>query len=157
MSKGSEINVEIGLCTKDMAKENPIKDFEILVEEYKDKWSKQMYDYFKECLSIIEQELKEKKKYKDFVQEICNYIGLDNLFPYNDLKEIEKQIKTIADNSHWIAVKQDQKKLKALETLKNLDLFSVEQDENGLCWLVFAGQGVGISKEEYDLLKEVLL
>ena len=58
MSEGLEINAEIGLCTKDMAKENPIKDFEILIEENKNKWSKQMYDYFKECLSIIEKELR---------------------------------------------------------------------------------------------------
>ena len=49
MNKELEINAEIGLCTKEMAHENPLKDFEILVEEYKDKWSKQMYDYFKEC------------------------------------------------------------------------------------------------------------
>ena len=52
------IDVKIGLCTKDMAKENPVKDFEILIEEYKDKWSKQMYDYFKECLNEIKKELK---------------------------------------------------------------------------------------------------
>lgn len=58
MSKGLEVNVKIGLCTKDMAKENPIKDFEILIEEYKDKWSKQMYDYFKECLNEIKKKLK---------------------------------------------------------------------------------------------------
>ena len=57
MSKGLEVNVEMGLCTKEMAKENPIKDFEILVEEYKDKWSKQMYDYFKECLNEIKKKL----------------------------------------------------------------------------------------------------
>lgn len=62
MSKGLEVNVEIGLCTKEMAKENPIKDFEILIEEYKDKWSKQMYDYFKECLNEITKKLTRLEK-----------------------------------------------------------------------------------------------
>lgn len=58
MSKGLEVNVEVGLCTKEMAKENPIKDFEILIEEHKSKWSTQMYDYFKECLNEITKKLK---------------------------------------------------------------------------------------------------
>ncbi len=58
MKKGLEIDAKIGLCTKEMAKENPIKDFEILIEEHKDKWSTQMYDYFKECLNEIKNKLK---------------------------------------------------------------------------------------------------
>ena len=62
MSK--KISIEIGLCTKDMAKENPIKDFEILIEEHKEKWSKQMYDYFKECLN----EIKKKEKVLEIIR-----------------------------------------------------------------------------------------
>lgn len=50
-----------------------------------------------------------------------------------------------------------EKELKALETLKGLDFFGLEKDENGLYWLIFCGQGIGITKEKYDLLKEVLL
>lgn len=64
MNKGLDINIEIGLCTKDMAKEDPIKDFEILVEEYKEKWSEQMYGYFKECLN----EIKKKEKALEIVK-----------------------------------------------------------------------------------------
>ena len=77
MSEGLEVNVEIGLCTKEMAKENPIKDFEILIEEYKDKWSTQMYDYFKECLSIIKKDLKEKETQDNYIEMLEDRI--DNL------------------------------------------------------------------------------
>jgi len=86
---GLEVNVEMGLCTKDMAKENPIKDFEILIEEYKDKWSEQMYDYFKECLSIIKEELKECEEVRqDLEQVMKDYQDLGNSC-YKQLKELE--------------------------------------------------------------------
>lgn len=65
MSKGLDINIEIGLCTKEMAKESPIKDFEILIEEHKNKWSEQMYDYFKECLN----EIKKKEKALEIIKD----------------------------------------------------------------------------------------
>lgn len=113
---------------------------------------KDIYE-FVECYDIVEKALKEYKQYKDFVQEICNYLGLDNLFPYSDLKEIEKQIKTMADNSHWIVVKQDQKKLKALEIIKNdFNLFL-----NAERWKVDMHKYEQMYKENYDLLKEALL
>lgn len=94
MSKGLEINVEVGLCTKEMAKENPIKDFEILIEEYKDKWSKQMYDYFKECLNEIKKKeniLEIIKKYGHFdfyTGELIVNVPNDKEEEYNSLKEV---------------------------------------------------------------------
>lgn len=60
----------------------------------------------------------------------------------SSIKEVDDAIATI------------EKELKALETIKDLNLFGVEEDENGLCWLVYLGQGIGITKEQYDLLKE---
>lgn len=73
MSKEQEVNVEMGLCTKEMAKENPIKEFEILIEEYKQKWSKQMYDYFKECLN----EIKKNKQALEIIKESIPIEGED--------------------------------------------------------------------------------
>lgn len=72
----------------------------------------------KEYFEVIEKNLKEHEQYKDFVQDICNYLGLDDLFPYTDLKEIGKQIKVMSDNSHWFVVKQNEKKLTAFEIVK---------------------------------------
>ena len=105
---GKKISVEVGLCTKDMAKENPVKDFEILIEEYKGKWSKQMYDYFKECL--------------------------------NEIK----------------------KKLRALEVIKEKGLYwdiqyqPYEEKNDYRAWDNELYESVKLTKEEYDLLKEVL-
>ena len=65
MKNNVEVQAEIGLCTKEMAHENPLKDFEILVEEYKGKWSNQMYEYFKECVEV----LKKKEKSLEIIKE----------------------------------------------------------------------------------------
>lgn len=78
------INVEVGLCTKDMAKENPVKDLEILIEEHKDKWSKQMYDYFKECLNEIKKKVKAfdtlSKDYEKVMKELSKEIEKNRAF-----------------------------------------------------------------------------
>lgn len=87
MNEGLEINVEIGLCTKEMAKENPIKDFEILIEEHKNKWSTQMYDYFKECLK----EIKKKLKRLEELEKAFHALSKDDEKAKKELsKEIEK-------------------------------------------------------------------
>ncbi len=39
------------------------------------------------------------KDYKDLVCELCDYFGFDDLFPYNNLEEIEKRFKEHLDNS----------------------------------------------------------
>ena len=51
---------------------------------------------------------------------------------------------------------ETQKKLKALEIIKNY--IKVDKDEYGLCWIkLFGCASIGIPQEEYELLKEVLL
>ena len=47
------------------------------------------------------------------------------------------------------------KELKALESIR--EKINVEQDENGLYWLNLLGcASIGITQEEYDLLKEII-
>ena len=47
------------------------------------------------------------------------------------------------------------KELKALEIIK--EYVNIDEDENGLYWLNLIGcASIGIPKEKYDLLKEVL-
>lgn len=69
-------------------------------------------------------------------------------------QEHKNMIDVMKNNDKHVAIIE--KELKALETIKDLNLFGVEEDENGLCWLVYLGQGIGITKEQYDLLKGVL-
>lgn len=48
-----------------------------------------------------------------------------------------------------------EKSLSALEIIK--EYMFVKEDENGLYWLMLLGYGVGITKEQFNVLKEVLL
>ena len=129
-----KIDVEIGLCTKDMAKENPVKDFEILIEEHKDKWSEQMYDYFKECLSIIKKELKRLEEL-----DTGAYVSI-HINRYNELCDKEDALQIIIE------------KQVSVGTLLVLDDL---QQYNDYCDMV--GGCKKLTQEEYDLLKEVLL
>ena len=109
-------------------------------------------------ITPIEKELKEHEQYKEFVQDICNYLGLDDLFPYTDLNEIGKQIKSMSDNSHWFVAKQNEKKLKALEIINEKDVhIKYFKDSNSLDeyneYRIYFGN---LTKDEYDLLKEIL-
>ena len=117
MNKGLEVNVEIGLCTKDMAKENPIKDFEILIEEYKDKWSTQMYDYFKECLN----EIKKKEKALEIVKD--------------------KGVNVLMFKAHFIVSKPEYDEYQYY--LDNCEKYGFS--------------AFYLTRQEFDLLKEVLL
>lgn len=109
-------------------------------------------------VSIIEKELKEHEKYKYFIQEICRYVGLDNLFPYDNLEEIEKEIKTMADNAHWYIANKNQK---ALEIIKRkvvlIDVLVDSENANDYNEFVSKSKDRHLTQEEYDLLKKVLL
>ena len=39
------------------------------------------------------------KTYKELVCELCDYFGFDDLFPYDDLDEIEKRFKDFLDEA----------------------------------------------------------
>ena len=92
MNKGLDVNVEIGLCTKEMARDNPIKDFEILVEEYKDKWSKQMYDYFKVCVSVLKKELKALEIIRNKRVIVGRLIFSKDLWEYNNYVSYDMEL-----------------------------------------------------------------
>ena len=97
MKNNVEVQAEIGLCTKEMAHKNPLKDFEILIEEYKGKWSDQMYEYFKECVEVLKEKEKaletikkkgidyrrflESKNYDEYNEPIIRYCLID-IKPY---------------------------------------------------------------------------
>lgn len=136
MNKGLEVDVEMGLCTKDMAKENPIKDFEILIEEHKEKWSEQMYEYFKECLNEIKNE---HKRLEELEKEHNRLLG--------DYQELVN-----------CGMKSEQKKIKALEIIKNnFEIskpvgFDIESNKVAFGCLT---QKEDLSMPEYYLLKEI--
>ena len=171
MNKELEINAEIGLCTKEMAHENPLKDFEILVEEYKDKWSKQMYDYFKECVEVLREH---EIVYKEFVKVMTDY-GLED---YTKPGVTDDEDEHCIEN-FWEIIRYPDNRInigeqKALEIIKNkgVDVSAVIQIATiGKSHITYNNhlekyKGVGdlvnqhrkpIDKEEYDLLKEMLL
>ena len=39
------------------------------------------------------------RTYKDLICELCKYFGFDDLFPYDDLDEIEKRFKDFLDEA----------------------------------------------------------
>ena len=43
--------------------------------------------------------------YKDLVCELCDYFGFDDLFPYDDLDEIEKRFKDFLDEVNDMRIK----------------------------------------------------
>ena len=45
------------------------------------------------------------KTYKDLICELCDYFGFDDLFPYDDLDEIEKRFKDFLDEATYMRVK----------------------------------------------------
>ena len=45
------------------------------------------------------------KTYKDLICELCEYFGFDDLFPYDDLDEIEKRFKEYIDEATKMRVK----------------------------------------------------
>ena len=45
------------------------------------------------------------KTYKDLTCELCEYFGFDDLFPYDDLDEIEKRFKDFLDEATYARIK----------------------------------------------------
>ena len=45
------------------------------------------------------------KTYKDLICELCEYFGFDDLFPYDDLGEIEKRFKDFLDEATDMRIK----------------------------------------------------
>lgn len=45
------------------------------------------------------------KTYKDLICELCEYFSFDDLFPYDDLDEIEKRFKDFLDEATYTRVK----------------------------------------------------
>lgn len=50
-------------------------------------------------LYYYQKEDNDMKTYKDLICELCEYFGFDDLFPYDDLDEIEKRFKDFLDEA----------------------------------------------------------
>ena len=82
-------------------------------------------------------------------------------------REMEHTLRIRLENINYDLVREKQeneKKLKALEIIKEYELLSVFQDENGKFFIIFTGKygfeietAIEIPQEKYDLLREVLL
>ena len=95
-------------------------------------------------------------------------VKLDTYIHEEELEIIEKELKRLEeyDKTEYSALiesykkllkekKANEKKLKAIEIIKNY--INVNKDEYGLYWINLIGFGsIGITQQEYDLLREVL-
>lgn len=130
-------------------------------------------DRVRKNLPIIEKELKEGEKDHELKVEICEYFGLDNLFPYNDNSKIMEKLKETQSHYYDIQFKKS-KKEKALDIIseKNVATTMIKQTQSVREYNVFAYDFLQIKRvdeekyklspqpltpEEYDLLKEVLI
>ena len=99
-----------------------------------------------EALKRIRQETCPATYMSDFDKnECCDIIE-------KELKDYERRL---ALAKEYKDVDKVAKRLKALEIIKKY--ISVDEDENGLYWLNLIGcASIGITREEYELLKEVI-
>ena len=118
-------------------------------------------DRVRKSLPIIEKELKEGEKDHELKVEICEYFGLDDLFPYNDNSKIMEKLKETQSHYYDIQFKKS-KKEKAFDIISKKGIIvnglikSKDLEEyNILC--LNHGMTELLTQEEYDLLKEVLL
>ena len=56
-------------------------------------------------LWYYQKEDNDMKTYKDLIWELCEYFGFDDLFPYDDLDEIEKRFKDFLDEATDMRIK----------------------------------------------------
>ena len=56
-------------------------------------------------LWYYQKEDNDMKTYKDLIWELCEYFGFDDLFPYDDLGEIEKRFKDFLDEATDMRIK----------------------------------------------------
>lgn len=56
-------------------------------------------------LYYYQKEDNDMKTYKDLICELCEYFGFDDLFPYDDLDEIEKRFKDFLDEATYMRIK----------------------------------------------------
>lgn len=54
---------------------------------------------------MAQKEDNDMKTYKDLICELCEYFGFDDLFPYDDLGEIEKRFKDFLDEATYMRTK----------------------------------------------------
>ena len=109
---------------------------------------------------IIEQELKEGEKDHKLKIDICEFFGLDDLFPYDDNSKIMERLEEIQGHYYDIQFKKS-KKEKALEIIRNKrvyieELFESFKDGLGLSYYNSEYCDYPLTQEEYDLVKEIV-
>jgi hypothetical protein len=62
------------------------------------------------CLQVIEQALDDRDKLHCLVAEMCDYIGLDDLAPYDDYDKIIKAFREYADENEILRVDKNTRK-----------------------------------------------
>lgn len=103
--------------------------------------------YADELLDIVEKELKEHEQH----EEILNDYGL-TLANFREACLLLAMLKGEGRTIYNI-----DKQLKALEIIRNIGILRPYETCGGQCWLETMSDATKITKDNYDLLKEVLL
>ena len=133
-----------------------IINYWVIFDEEKDD-CKQIKDILPKSSKIVETALEGLAN----IITLCKEFGIDFINYGQIVRRLRIELnnaKKYYYNDYSIVIKfakENGKKLKALEIIK--EYVNVEEDENGLYWLNVIGcSSIGIPKEKYDLLKEVL-
>lgn len=155
-------------CLESIDNANPSEALECLekIENY-DEWSE-----FNSCLSqdfpkeytTIKQALLKAQEQKVMIVELCEYYGLDNLYPYDDLESIEYALKNARDmSSHQIIEllgklnKQEKENaelkrvLSVIKEKSDLSALEMANDVNEFNEMTFHKKPY--TQEEFDLVK----
>ncbi len=122
---------------------------------------------FRKFVYIIENALIKAQEQEKVIIELCEYCGMDNLYPYDNLEEIEITFKDTFDNYQRQRIEslgRLNKQEKVLEIIfeKGLSLAErdiIKQSENyeqyqiKISWWNYKPFAIPKSKEEFDLLK----
>lgn len=105
------------------------------------------------CIGVTKEELAELEKELTEHEEIKTYM---QQYEISDIEELRRVL-----HNNWVIrqkFKTDTANVsKALEIIKNIGILKPYETSGGQCWLETMCDATKISKETYDLLKEVLL
>ena len=124
-----------------------------------------VYDYkeikeeVRNDIETIKQALLKSQEQKKVIIELCEYCGMDNLYPYNNLEEIEITFKETFDNYQRQRIEslgRLNKQEKVLEIVfeKNVDIIYLKDSNNVEEYNSHFGAVVcKLTPEEYDAVK----
>jgi len=164
-------NIKVGSMTLNDLFGDNLKVIEKALEERKKllKWKDSQQDLIKgkdehiAKLCCDRAELKEQvSNLQSLIASMCDYVGLDNLAPYNDLEQIDKEFREYADKMAITRIDnielsdlREFAKIVATKGVDSLQAKSCKDDYDYNNWIDI-GEYAILSKREFYLVKKVV-